>query len=506
MKTDFRDLHTADAKSFGQRVRTLLKGAIPLGKLVRRQSDQVRKRLWDKCNLLAREPNILGNFVKELKLLGVAGEDRIAKLIFLVIVSRLLDRPVSLLLEGESSVGKSFVLQMVLRFFPKSAYYMLTAMSERALIYDDEPLKYRVLVLVEAAGLIGDIPTYIVRSLLSEGLVKYATVEKTDAGMKTRIIVREGPTGLIVATASLNIDTELRTRLVVVAMTDSAAQTARILVTQGRGKLTVNTDRRRRINPIWHELQRWLQASDNRVIIPFAEALAKLVNETAVTMRRAFPAILSLIEANAILHQASRQRMGDGVIVASPEDYRVVHELVAHLISQEVEATVPERMRHIVLAVNNLSEGKTTITFARVAKEAKVHKSTASRWAKKAVQRGYLKNEARPGQPADLRIGEPMPEDIPVIPLPKELERAIEDTGLQESTEVTAEEGDGCAVAGKPEELHSPPVESGDSNPATTTDAPDKPRLNLEEILEVIERDRERTRGSHRRRDKRHEN
>ena len=43
----------------------------------------------------------------------------IAKLIFLAIVSRLLDRPVSLLLEGESSVGKSYLLTMVPPVLPR---------------------------------------------------------------------------------------------------------------------------------------------------------------------------------------------------------------------------------------------------------------------------------------------------------------------------------------------------------------------------------------------------
>ena len=302
---------------------------------------------------------------------------------------------------------------------------MLTAMSERALIYDEEPLKHRVFVLVEAAGLTGDVPNYIVRSLLSEGFINYATVEKTDGGMKTRVITREGPTGLIVATASLGVDAELRTRLLVVAMTDSQHQTASILLTQGRGKLTLGRGQRH-VDRAWHELQRWLQMSDNRVIIPFAETLAKLVDANAVSMRRAFPAMLSLIQANAILHQASRHRNPEGVIVASPEDYRVVHELVAHLISHEVEAAVPERIRHIVQAVRDLSGIPSALTYARIAREANVHKSTASRWAKKALQRGYLQNKARKGRPADLRLGEPMPDDIPVIPLPHELERAID--------------------------------------------------------------------------------
>ena len=52
-------------------------------------------------------------------------------------------------------------------------------MSERALAYGTEPLRHRFLVLFEAAGLESDFASYLVRSLLSEGCVRYETVEKS---------------------------------------------------------------------------------------------------------------------------------------------------------------------------------------------------------------------------------------------------------------------------------------------------------------------------------------
>ena len=60
----------------------------------------------------------------------------------------------------------------------------VTAMSERALAYGDEPLKHRILVLYEAEGMSGDTASYLIRSLLSEGCVRYETVEKTRRGCR----------------------------------------------------------------------------------------------------------------------------------------------------------------------------------------------------------------------------------------------------------------------------------------------------------------------------------
>lgn len=54
--------------------------------------------------------------------------------------------------KGPSSGGKSYVVGKVLSFFPEDAYHELSAMSERALVYSDVPLRHRFLVLYGAAG------------------------------------------------------------------------------------------------------------------------------------------------------------------------------------------------------------------------------------------------------------------------------------------------------------------------------------------------------------------
>ena len=121
------------------------------------------------------------------------GEDRTVKLLYLAVTSRLLRKPASAAGEGTVSGGKSFTVETVLKAFPATAYYALSSMSERALAYSEEPLKHRMLVLFEAAGMTGDFGTYLIRTLLSEGCIRYETVEKTGEGLKPRLIEREGP-------------------------------------------------------------------------------------------------------------------------------------------------------------------------------------------------------------------------------------------------------------------------------------------------------------------------
>jgi len=74
-------------------------------------------------------PRILDCVADVLAKAGVAGEDRAVKLIFLILVTRLLKQPVSAKVTGPSSAGKSHIVAEVLRLFPASAFYALNAIG-----------------------------------------------------------------------------------------------------------------------------------------------------------------------------------------------------------------------------------------------------------------------------------------------------------------------------------------------------------------------------------------
>jgi hypothetical protein len=212
--TDHKDpsaLHLADPEGFKERFGVALERAKPWVELERAEAEATSQEAWEHCSELAKAPNILGRFAAELAQSGVAGEVRTAKLLYLAVTSRLLEKPVSIALKGPSSGGKSHVVERVLSFFPESTYYALTAMSERTLAYSEEPIKHRFLVIYEAAGMSSEFATYLIRSLLSEGCVRYETVEKTSEGIRPRLIEREGPTGLIVTTTAVKLHPENET-------------------------------------------------------------------------------------------------------------------------------------------------------------------------------------------------------------------------------------------------------------------------------------------------------
>jgi hypothetical protein len=180
---------------------------------------------------LASEPSILDRFAEELPKAGLVGEERAAKLLYLVLTSRLLDRPISAVVKAPSAAGKSYLIDTVLRFFPPSAFYTVTGMSERALVYSEEPLEHRVLVIYEAAGMASDgFAPYFLRTLLSEGHIRYESVSTEKNGKPKGVVLeRPGPTGAILTTTRVKLDPELETRLLSIPVSDSARQTKRVM-------------------------------------------------------------------------------------------------------------------------------------------------------------------------------------------------------------------------------------------------------------------------------------
>jgi hypothetical protein len=292
-------------------------------------------------------------------------------------------------------------------------------MSEKTLLYTDEPLSHRHIILSEAAGLSGDFQEYVIRTLLSEGFLEYEFVEKTSEGLRPRRITKEGPTGFITTTTRDKLHAENETRYLSLTVTDTREQTRRVFRALANGSVE-EPDRGR-----WHALQAWLEGGEHRVTIPYAEALAEKMGDVAVRLRRDFSVILSLIKAHAILHKATRERDAQGRIIATLADYARVRGLVSGLIAEGVEATVPKTIRETVEAVQNVIDGweEEHATNKAVADELEIDKAAASRRVRTAIGRGYLKNlEDRKGHPARLVLGESMPEDQEILPAPEELE------------------------------------------------------------------------------------
>ncbi len=434
---DVSELHKQDPGHFKERLREAREGARAWLDIAETEQEERSREAWAECRELAESPDILAEFVQDLEKCRLVGERRNAMLLYLALTSRLLDRIVSVTVKGPSSAGKSYLIKQVMKFFPESACWFFSGMSERTLFYTEEPLSHRHIVLSEAAGVGGEFQDYVIRTLLSEGFLEYEFVEKTSEGLRPRRLRKDGPTGFVTTTTRSSLFWENETRYLSLTVTDTREQTRRVF--RAISEESVEEPDLTR----WRELQVWLEGAECRVSVPYARELAEKMSDVAVRLRRDFSVILSLIRAHALLHQATRERDSEGRVVASIEDYDRVRELVADLVAEGVEATVSPIVRQTVEAVEKIiRDGDDEhATNRAVAEELEIDKAAASRRVKVAVDRGYLRNlEDRKGRPARIVAGDPLPEDVEVLP--------------------EAEALRGCAVAQEIEGMGAPPPPS----------------------------------------------
>lgn len=371
----------------------------------------------------ASEQDILSRVVRTLRVcMGLVGENRNAKLVYLALTSRLLDKQVSVVVKGLSSSGKSYTIECVVVLFPSEAVYTMTAMSERALIYLNEPLSHRTIVLYEATALRegrekqdDNQTAYIVRSLLSEGQIEYPVVVRQEDGtLKTEKIIVEGPTNLVTSTTSISLHPENETRMLSLSSNDSKAQTLRVMISSSdddEPSRALDADD-------WHAYQRWLASGNCKVTIPFAKCVAAQIPPDAVRLRRDWNTVRALIRAHALMHQLSRKNDESDRIIATLDDYQAVRSLVADLVAEGIGATVPASVRQTVDTVTQLAAAhKAGVTVAAVAAALKLERSAATRRLHTARDRGYLVNlEDQRGKPARYALGDPMPGETAVLP------------------------------------------------------------------------------------------
>jgi hypothetical protein len=282
----------------------------------------------------------------------------------------------------------------------------------------------------------GGFATYLLRTLLSEGCIRYETVESTKDGLRPKFIKRQGPTGLLISTTAIKLHPENETRLLSIPISDTREQTKKVFEI-----LAQESDEQPDLSD-WLALQRWLEKAEHRVVIPYATALARAFPPIAVRLRRDFKAVLSLIETHAILHQETREKDASGRIIASLEDYAMIRDLVGDILAEGVGLSVSSSVRETVKAVLRIIKQKSNskwATVTEVGSSLQIDKSSASRRIKGALALGYLVNEEQGrGKPYRLVLGEDLPDGKELLPHPDDLDGcavAVETEGGGESHE-----------------------------------------------------------------------
>jgi hypothetical protein len=296
-------------------------------------SDELLQRMPEHVRTEARAmleaKDLLGRVFNDIAALGVAGEAELVATIYLIGVSRLLPRPLAAIVQAPSSTGKTFAVETTTSPFPPEAVIRATSLTTNALYYmPPGSLRHKFIVAGERSRREDDDTAEVTRALremLSSGKLTKAVPEKRDGCIETVVIEQAGPIAYVETTTLTRIfDEDLNRSLLLSA--DEREQQTRNIVRRLAGGYSgaVRADVEAIIQKHW-ALQRMLQ--QRPVIVPFAEQIAERFPVDRVEARRAFPHLIGMVQACALLHQFQRKLSAEGEIIAAIGDYEMARHL-----------------------------------------------------------------------------------------------------------------------------------------------------------------------------------
>ena len=301
---------------------------------------------------LLRDPGLLERIVSDVEALGVVGEADNALVGYLAMVSRLLAKPLAVLIQSTSAAGKSTLMDGLLSLLPAHERVHYSAMTGQSLFYIGEgDLKHKVLAIAEEEGVRQ--AAYALKLLQSQGELTIASTGKDPATGKlvTSEYRVEGPVMLMLTTTAIDIDEELLNRCLVLTINESAEQTAAIQARQRQARTLAGLQAKVRGDQV-QAAHRAAQAllRPLAVVNPLAEGLRFASDR--VRLRRDHAKYLALIDAIALLHQQQRKVQTievEGKVVeyieVIPSDIAMANRLAHAVLGRSLDELPPQTRR-----------------------------------------------------------------------------------------------------------------------------------------------------------------
>jgi DNA primase catalytic core len=313
---------------------------------------------------LLRDPRLFDRVLADFEKCGVVGEETNKRIAYLAAVSRLLEKPLAIVVQSSSSAGKSSLMDAVLDFMPEEQRESYTAMTGQALFYmGQKNLKHKILAIAEQQG--AEAASYPLKLLQSEGKLKIASTGKDPVSGKhmTHEYVVEGPVMIFLTTTAHEVDEELLNRCLVLTVNEEREQTRAIHQKQREAETLEGLKARMRQNKIVR-LHRNVQRLLRPVQVVIEHLKGHSFPDTMTRTRRDHVKFLTLIKSITLLHQHQREtRTGttdDGdtfqYIEASEEDVQLAWELANRVLVRSLDDLLPQTRRLLLLLDQMVSQ------------------------------------------------------------------------------------------------------------------------------------------------------
>lgn len=256
---------------------------------------------------LVKDPEYYNLTVRHAKECGLVGESDNFMIGYLILISRILAKPLHGMARSSSAAGKSTLLDYIARFCPPEDLIRLTTISSQAFYYM-ESLSHRVVLIEEDAGM--EQARYALKMLQSEGVLRKSTVTRDPQTGKSAVQMTEtpGPVASIVASTGTSDAEEEHNRYLFLALNETTEQTSAILAYQ-REQETKDEEEMEKDCERIIELHRDCLRLTRPVPVknPYANRLTFLSSRHR--FRRDQPKYLKIIRLLTLMHQYQRERV-----------------------------------------------------------------------------------------------------------------------------------------------------------------------------------------------------
>jgi DNA primase catalytic core len=312
---------------------------------------------------LLRDPKLMERILEDFAQCGVVGEETNKKVAYLGAISRMLEKPLAIVVQSSSSAGKTSLMDAVLDFMPEEQRENYSAMTGQSLFYMGEKnLKHKILAIAEQQG--AERASYPLKLLQSEGRLKIASTGKDPVSGKhvTHDYTVEGPVMIFLTTTAHEVDEELLNRCIVLTVNEDPEQTRAIHQKQREAQTVEGMwaqDDRAEIVKRQRNAQRMLRP----IRVVNEQVKHQTFPDTMIRTRRDHMKFLTLVQAIALLYQHQREiksstRKGKTLeyIEATADDVKLALQLVNEVLTPSLEELQAQTRRLLLLLDTMVTE------------------------------------------------------------------------------------------------------------------------------------------------------
>jgi DNA primase len=347
---------------------------------------------------LTLDPMVFKKRIDVVNRAGVVGERKNIAMYCCAIDSRLIpddfQSPNVLAVKnaGHYGSGKSYSLSTCVLIYPENAYYMITNGSAKSLYYLEGGLKHKALIVTEGFqfqenNAADSELVYVIRSLISEGRIRYCVPEKDKDGiLKTVEKKLDGPTSFITTTIMDKLEDQMDDRLFSIHPDEGIQQTKDITTMTASQKSGNHPRLDMKTIDTWKHYHNLLKPVE--VVIPFILKVADFMNENTIvplSTRRAFKRVLIVIQSVTCAYQYQRKRNDEGKLIAEMGDYYMALQIVEESFRENMGAPDGKTKERLIFI-----KEKGKVFSKDIAEKYGVSASAISSWTTQKVKGGIL--------------------------------------------------------------------------------------------------------------------